>query len=347
MSKSTGTFVMAETYLKHLDPAYVRYYYASKLTARVDDLDLNLDELVAKVNADLVGKVVNLASRTAKFVAKPGLSVAYPDDGGLFRHAAGVGDEIADAYENCDYNRAMRLIMELADRANPYVEAAEPWNLAKDPARAAELQDVCTVALNLFRQLAIYLAPVLPRLARQTGDLLGKPIRHWDESKTPLVAGAVNKFQHMMKRVEPKQVQAMIDESKDAAGPGGAGTFDDSGDALAAEPLAEEIAFDDFVKVDLRVARVVAAESVPDARKLLKLTLSLGGDQRRTVFAGIKSAYAPEDLVGRLVVCAANLAPRKMKFGVSEGMVIASGPGGKDVFLLSPDEGAVPGQRVH
>ena len=347
MSKSTGTFVMAETYSKHLDPAYLRYYYASKLTARVDDLDLNLDELVTKVNANLVGKVVNLASRTAKFVAGSGLSATYPDDGGLFQHAAGVGDEIADAYEHCDYNRAMRLIMELADRANPYVEAAEPWNLAKDPASADRLQEVCTVALNLFRQLAIYLAPVLPRLARQTGDLLGKPIQHWDESKSPLVACAVNKFQHMMKRVEPKQVQAMIDESKEAAASGAAATFDDSGEALAAEPLADPISFDDFVKVDLRVARVVSAESVPDARKLLKLTLSLGGDQRLTVFAGIKSAYTPEELVGRLVVCAANLAPRKMKFGVSEGMVIASGPGGQEVFLLSPDEGAVPGQRVH
>ncbi|NIP86859.1 MAG: methionine--tRNA ligase subunit beta, partial [Planctomycetales bacterium] len=313
----------------------------------VDDLDLNLDELVAKVNADLVGKVVNLASRTAKFVTASGLSAVYPDDGGLFRHAAAVGDEIAEAYEHCDYNRAMRLIMELADRANPYVESAEPWKLAKDPAQAARLQDVCTVALNLFRQLAIYLAPVLPRLARQTGELLGQKIENWEQSQTPLVACGVHPFQHMLKRVEPQQVQAMIEESKHTAAPGGAATFDDSGEALVAEPLAEQISFDDFTKVDLRIARVVDAESVPEARKLLKLTLSLGGDERRTVLAGIKAAYAPEALIGRLVVYAANLAPRQMKFGVSEGMVIASGPGGKEVYLLSPDEGAVPGQRVH
>jgi methionyl-tRNA synthetase len=279
-----------------------------------------------------------------------GLSPNYPDDGGLFSHAAQLGDEIAAAYESCDYNRAMRLVLELADRANPYVEAAEPWNLKKDPSQEKRLRDVCTVALNLFRQLAIYLAPVLPRLAEQTGELLCKPIEHWDESKTPLVGTPVAKFKHMMKRVESKKVQSVIDDSKEpdvvAAETGGV-RFTDSDDALKAEPLTEEISFDDFVKVDLRVARVVAAEEVPEARKLLKLTLSLGGDHRREVFAGIKQAYKPEELVGRLVVMAANLAPRKMKFGVSEGMVLASGPGGADVFMLGVDEGAVPGQRVH
>ncbi len=347
MSKSKGTFVKAATYLKHLDPAYLRYYYAAKLGPRLDDIDMNLDEFVNKVNADLVGKVVNLASRSAKFVESVGLSAAYPDDGGLFEYAAALGDEIAEAYETCDFNRAMRLVMELADRANPYVEAAAPWNLRKDPDRAQELQDVCTVALNLFRQLAVYLAPVLPRLAEQAGQLLGQPIRDWNDAKKPLLGTPVAKFQHMLKRMERKDVDKMIEESRETQATPEEATFDDSGQPLLDEPLAEQCTIDDFAKVDLRVARVIAAEEVPEARKLLKLTLSLGGDERRTVFAGIKAAYQPQDLVGRLVVCVANLAPRQMKFGLSEGMVTAAGSGGADVFLLSPDDGAKPGQRVH
>ena len=246
----------------------------------------------------------------------------------------------------------MRLVMSLADRANPYVEDNKPWELRKDPAQSQKLQDVCTVSLNLFRQLAIYLAPVLPRLAQQTGELLTKPIEHWDESKRPLTGTPVAKFKHMLRRVEEKDIQAMVEESKEVDTVSSGLTditdrWDDSGDAIAAEPLADECSIDDFAKVDLRVARVIAAEDIPEARKLLKLTLSLGGGESRTVFAGIKAAYEPEKLVGRLVVCIANLAPRKMKFGTSEGMVTASGPGGGDVFLLAPDNGAVPGQRVH
>jgi len=352
MSKSRGTFVRAATYLEHLDPAYLRYYYAAKLGPRLDDLDLNLEEFVAKVNSDLVGKVVNLASRTAKFVHDVGLSKDYPDDGGLFAEAACAADAIAESYENCDYNRAMRLVMELADRANPYVEAREPWKLAKDPKKKNELQDVCTVALNLFRQIAVYLAPVLPRLARQTGELLGQPIARWDEAQTPLVGTPVGKFQHMLKRVDPANVSAMIEASRDStaetesATSGGAASADD-GRALEAEPLVETITFDEFAKVDLRVARVVAAEEVTESKKLLRLEISLGGDERRQVFAGIRGVYQPEDLVGRLLICAANLAPRKMRFGTSEGMILAAGPGGSDIYLLSPDSGAVPGQRVH
>ena len=345
MSKSKGTFVRASTYLKHLNPTYLRYYYASKLSARVDDIDMNLDEFVTKVNADLVGKVVNLASRTAKFVAKTGLSKKYPEDGGLFERAAEDGKQIAEAYEVCDYSRAMRQIMAAVDRANQFVEHNAPWQLRKDPEKASQLQDVCTVGLNLFRQVVIYLAPVLPKLARQTAELLGCPMDDWKLSAEPLVGTEVSKFKHMLKRIEREHVDKMIAQSIEAepqATPAG-----DDDEALKAEPLAETITFDDFVKVDLRVARVVEAENVPKADKLLKLTLSLGGDKRRTVFAGIKSAYKPEDLVGRLVVCAANLAPRQMKFGLSEGMVVASGPGGKDIFLLSPDNGAKPGQRVH
>jgi methionyl-tRNA synthetase len=347
MSKSKGTFVMAETYLRHADPSYLRYYYASKLGPRLDDLDLSLEEFVAKVNSDLVGKVVNLASRCARFVAKTGLTRTYPDDGGLFACAADQGDEIAQAYEDRDYNKAMRLIMELADRANPYVESAEPWKLAKDPEQGDQLQEVCTVALNLFRQLAIYLSPVLPKLSEQTGELLGKPIVHWDESKQPLVGTPVAKFKHMLQRVNEKDLNKMIEESKDHAAPPTAAEPAESDQPLKDEPLCEECVIDDFVKVDLRVARVISAEDVAEARKLLKIKLSLGGEEERTVFAGIKQAYQPEELVGRLVIMVANLAPRKMKFGTSEGMILASGSGGKDVYLLSPDEGAQPGQRVH
>ena len=346
MSKSKGTFVRARTYLEHLDPSFLRYFYAAKLSSRVDDIDLSLEEFVVKVNTDLVGKVVNLASRTAKFVEKTGLSAEYPDDGGLFEQAAALGAEIADAYEACDYGKAMRLVMGLADRANPFVEANKPWELRKDATQADRLQDVCTIALNLFRQLAIYLSPVLPRLARQTGELLNNEIKSWDQAQTPLTGTPVAKFKHMLRRVEEKVLHAMIEESKETASPT-ASAYGDGPEALAAEPLAEECTFDDFTKVDLRVARVVEAEHVPEARKLLKLKLSLGGDVTKQVFAGIKAAYEPEQLVGRLVVCVANLAPRKMKFGVSEGMVVASGPGGEEVFLLSPDDGAVPGQRVH
>jgi methionyl-tRNA synthetase len=364
MSKSKGTMVTGRTYLERLDPSYLRYFYASKLSTRIDDIDLSIDEFATKINSDLVGKVVNLASRSAKFAQQTGLSVEYPDDNGLFAKAAASGDQIAEAYENCDTNRAMRLVMGLADRANSYVENNRPWELRKDASRAAELQDVCTVALNLFRQLAIYLAPVLPKLAIQTGDLLGDPIVDWDQSQTPLVGASIQPFQHMLRRVETKDLHAMIEaskpkqsESEEAAFSAGGKTaekpieiedrWQDSGAPLEAEPLASECTFDDFMKVDLRVARIVLAEQVPDARKLLKLQLSLGGGQTKQVFAGIKAAYEPEDLVGRLVVCVANLAPRKMKFGLSEGMVVASGPGGEEVFLLSPDEGAQVGQRVH
>ncbi|HEY1600038.1 MAG TPA: methionine--tRNA ligase [Pirellulales bacterium] len=361
MSKTKGTFVRATTYLDHLDPAYLRYYYAAKLTPKLDDLDMNLDEFVNKINSDLVGKVVNLASRTARFVESTGFSAQYPDDGGLFAAAAAAGEEIAAAYDACDYNRAMRSIMLLADRANKYVEEREPWNLRKDSTRAAELQDVCTVALNLFRQLVVYLSPVLPSLARQTAALLNRPIERWDEAAAPLVGTKVSRFEHLMKRVEPVQVEAMINASREEA-PVAIKTINDAAtaisattaapaadgpDALAAEPLSATVSFDDFAKVDLRVARVVAAVEVPKSKKLLQLTLSLGGDERRNVFAGIKEAYKPEQLVGRLVIFVANLEPRKMTFGMSEGMVVAAGPGGSEVFVLSPDAGAVPGQRIH
>ena len=354
MSKSKGTFIKAETYAKHLDPSYLRYYFASKLGPKLDDLDLNLDDFTTKVNSDLVNKIVNLASRTAKFAKDSGLSETYPDDGGLFEYGASQGDAIAEAYENCDYAKAMRLIVELADRANPFVENAEPWNLKKDPEKSEQLRDVCTIALNLFRQLVVYLQPVLPKLTEQTGDLLNDKIHRWEQAQTPLVGTSVNKFKHLLKRIDSKDIEKMTEETREEAAASAEATqddpgakYNDSGQPMVDEPLAEECTIDDFVKVDLRVARVVAAEHVPEARKLLKLTLSLGGDHRRQVFAGIKAAYDPEKLVGRLVVMVANLKPRQMKFGLSEGMVCAAGPGGEDVFLMALDEGAQPGQRVH
>jgi methionyl-tRNA synthetase len=361
MSKSKGTFIRASAYLEHLDPAYLRYYYASKLSSGVDDLDLNFEEFIAKVNADMVGNIVNLASRTANFAHQTGLAAEYPhylDTYRLFDFAAMDGIAIAKAYEECDYARAIRHILAASDRANQFVANREPWTLAKDPTKAKLLQDVCTIALNLFRQLAIYLAPVLPRLAKQTEELLGDrilpvpgetPEDRWEKSKQPLLGTPVAKFSHMLKRVDPKQVEAMVVAS---AEPAEADTSPatipfDSDAALLAEPLAEMISFDDFAKVDLRVVRVIEAEDVPGAQKLLKLTLGLGGDNRRAVFAGIKGVYKPEDLVGRLMICVANLAPRKMKFGLSEGMIVAAGGGGGEIYLLSPDEGAKPGQRVH
>ncbi len=351
MSKSKGTFILASTYLKHLDPSYLRYYIAAKLGPRLDDIDLNLEEFKTKIDADLVGKVVNLASRSAKFLEGKPLSDSYPEDGGLFAAGAAKGPEIAEAYERCDYNTAMREILALADAANRFVDQKEPWKLRKDQAKQNELRDVCSITLNLFRQIVVYLAPVLPRLADQTGELLGQPIQHWNESQMPLVGTPVGKFQHMLQRVEEQKVQAMIEDSKtpefsEAAAP--ALGFQDGPEALQKEPMTKEhCTIEDFMKVDMRVARVLEAKHVEGADKLLQLTLSLGGDERRNVFAGIKSVYAPEDLVGRLVICCADLAPRKMRFGVSEGMVLACGSGGKEIFLLNPDTGAVPGQRVH
>ena len=351
MSKTRGTFIQAATYAQHLDPSYLRYFFASKLGPRVDDIDLNFEEFKTKVDSDLVGKVVNIASRCAKFVAGETLSASYPDDGGLFAAGAAAGARIAEHYEARDYNAALRETMVLADRANQYIETQEPWKLRKDPARGDDLRRVCTDGLNLFRQIVVYLSPVLPRLARQTGELLNSPIRSWSDSQTPLTGTPVGQFQHMLTRVDPQKISAMQQETQSAspAAPSApAAAFTDGPEALAKEPLlAEHCNIDDFTKVDMRVARVLEAQHVPGADKLLQLTLSLGGDVRRNVFAGIKSCYQPEQLVGRLVICCANLAPRKMRFGVSEGMVLACGPGGQEIFLLNPDDGAQPGMRVH
>ncbi len=379
MSKSKGTFVLARTYLNHLDPAYLRYFFASKTSSHVDDLDLNLAEMEAKVNADLVGNIVNIASRTAKFANLTGLAEVYPDDGGLFAQAAAQSETIAEAFEQCDYGKALRLILECGFRANKYIEETAPWTLRKqwaaldkdpqaDPAAKdelfARLRDSVTVGLNLFRQIVVYLSPILPTLARQTEELLGSPITSWSDVEKPLVGSSVNEYKYMMTRVPKEGIEAMIEETKkleeasqaqvgeeqvqaDAAGVSD-DQWKDSGQMLIDEPMSETITIDDFTKVDLRVGRIVQAEQVKEARKLLKLKISLGGGHTRQVFAGIKAAYPePEKLVGRLVIFVANLQPRQMKFGLSEGMVVASGPGGPDVFLTFPDEGAKPGMRLH
>ena len=378
MSKSKGTFVRGSTYLDYLDPVFLRYYYASKLSSKVDDMDLNLDEFVARVNSDLVGKVVNLASRTARFVQDEGLSPrrvfemaardvdavsshqlvslipAYAEAADLFKENAAAGEAVAASYEAGDFGAVVRRVMQIADAANRFIDAHPPWDKTITPGLR---QDFCTIALSFFRQITVYLAPILPRLAEQTATLLNlSPLAkwNWSDAQQPLPQGGkVNKFEHMLQRVDAKKVQAMIEASTEqapadvGAPPAIGGATTDGPEALAAEPLTPTCTFDEFAKVDMRIARVLEAEDVTESNKLLRLTLGLGGDEKRNVFAGIKGVYKPEDLVGRLVVCCANLAPRKMKFGTSEGMVLAAGPGGKDIFLLSPDSGAVPGQRVH
>ncbi|XKE47145.1 methionine--tRNA ligase [Halomonas organivorans] len=345
MSKSRGTFIKAATYAEHLNPEYLRYYFAAKLTAGVDDLDLNLEDFAQRVNSDLVGKVVNIASRCAGFVKKLGggrLSghCAQPE---LVARFIAAGDEIADHYEAREFGRAMRKVMELADEANTYIAEAEPWVLAKQDGREQEVLDICSVGINLFRQLMVYLAPVVPAMAEGARAFLKLDSLDWDSRQELLLDHEIAKFKPLMTRVERDRIDAMIEASKEdlveeqklketPKGP------------LTDTPIAPEIAFDDFAKVDLRIARIAKAEYVEGADKLLQLTLDLGGETRN-VFAGIRKAYAPEALEGRLTVMVANLAPRKMRFGVSEGMVLAAGDD-EGIYLLEPHSGAQPGQRV-
>ena len=345
MSKSRGTFIKAATYADHLNPEYLRYYFAAKLTSKVDDLDLNLEDFAARVNSDLVGKVVNIASRCAGFVKKIGggtLSTHCAEPQMVARFIA-AGDDIAEDFEAREFSRAMRKIMELADEANTYIADKEPWALAKQDGRDAEVLEICSVGINLFRQLMVYLAPVVPSMAEEAREFLNVASLDWHTRQTVLTDHSINKFKPLMTRVERDKIDAMIESSKEdlveeqklkevPKGP------------LAEDPIADEIDFAAFAKVDLRIARIAKAQYVEGADKLLQLTLDLGGETRN-VFSGIRSAYAPEALEGRLTVMVANLAPRKMRFGVSEGMVLASA-NEDGIYLLSPDTGAEPGQRV-
>lgn len=345
MSKSRGTFIKARTYLDHLSPEYLRYYYASKLGRGVDDLDLNLEDFVQKVNSDLVGKVVNIASRCAGFIHKGNAGKLAAENAApeLFDEFRAAAPGIVEAYENRDFARAMREIMALADRANAYIADKAPWALAKQEGKQAEVQAVCAAGVNLFRQLVIFLKPVLPKLAADAEAFLNVAPLTWDDHKVLLADHQLNPFTPLMTRIESAKIDAMVAASKEdlaaASAPKGNGE-------LAKDPLAAEIAFDTFAAVDLRIALIEKAEFVEGADKLLRLTLDIG-DAKRNVFSGIKSAYPdPSKLEGRLTLYVANLAARKMKFGVSEGMVLAAGPGGEEIYLLSPDSGAKPGQRV-
>jgi methionyl-tRNA synthetase len=309
----------------------------------VDDIDLNLEDFVQRVNADLVGKVVNIASRCAGFIHKRfggrlAPELAEPE---LFDAFVAAGETIAEQYEKRDYNRAVREIMKLADRANQYIDERKPWVVAKEEGREQELQAICSMGLNLFKVLIGYLRPILPGTAEKAEAFLQIAPQQWSDLASPLLDHEIDRFKPLMTRVDPKKVAAMVEASKEdmAAKPQKA--------EKKPEQESETITYDDFAKVDLRIARIAKAERVEGADKLLRLTLELGDGETRNVFAGIKAAYPePEKLEGRLTVMVANLAPRKMKFGVSEGMVLAAGPGGKEIYLLSPDEGAQPGMKV-
>jgi methionyl-tRNA synthetase len=379
MSKSRGTFIMARTYREHLNTEYLRYYFACKLSDGIDDIDLNLEDFVARVNSDLVGKLVNIASRCAGFVTRLSAGDLSPvmEEPELYETFRAAGPDIAAAYEAREYGRAIRQIMALADRANQYIDEKKPWVMAKDDATVGDVQGVCTVGLNLFRALVIYLKPVLPELARAVEKFFNAGTLEWRSVEKPLLGIRIRQFERLMQRVDPKAIAAMVAASAEGensapaaaaaktATPApatdnkapatkaadtkaigakaiGAGAI---GAGASHEPVADTIDFEAFSKIDLRIARIVAAEHVEGADKLLSLTLDLGFETRR-VFSGIKSAYAPEALVGRHTVMVANLAPRKMRFGISEGMILAAGPGGEDIWLLDVDGGAMPGMRV-
>lgn len=342
MSKSRGTFINARCYLDHLNPEYLRYYYASKLSGSVEDIDLNLEDFIQKVNSDLVGKVVNIASRCAKFLTNGnnGILSSTIENQALWNQVSGAKDSIANHYENRDFSKAIREIMALADLANEYIAAKEPWKLNKDPDQQQKVQDICSLGINIFRVILTYLKPVLPSMA-EAGETFLNDSLTWGSVNQPLVKHQINPFTPLMQRIEKERVDAMVEASKQelpkAIDPIISGP-------LADEPLADEISFDDFIKVDLRVALIVKAEHVEGADKLLQLTLDIGGETRQ-VFSGIKSSYDPQSLEGRLTVMVANLAPRKMRFGMSEGMVLAAADK-KGIYLLEPDSGAQPGQRV-
>ena len=351
MSKSRGTFVNARAYLDHLNPEYLRYYLAAKLSAGIDDLDLNLEDFALRVNSDLVGKVVNIASRCAGFINKgfEGRLAEQPDNLELLQGIQSIKAEVTAHFESREYGKAIRLIMAQADRANQYINDKEPWVIAKTDKQSAELQAICSTGINAFRLLLCYLKPVLPAMTEKAEAFLNVEPLQWDDVDHLLTGHRLNKFQPLITRVETDKIQAMIDATQKAYAAQQEKVASKA--AAAATGFEPEIGFDDFAKIDLRVARILEAEHVEGADKLLTLKLDLGPDQNgdpitRQVFSGIKSAYQPAELVGKLTVVVANLQPRKMKFGLSEGMILAAGPGGKEIWLIAPDTGAEPGLRV-
>ncbi len=344
MSKSRGSFIKARTYLDNLNPEYLRYYFAAKLGAGVDDIDLNLEDFAQRVNSDLVGKVVNIASRCAGFISKrfDGKLSDQLCEPELFKQFTDTSESIAEHFEKREFSRAVREIMALADKANQYIDEKQPWVVAKEEGKEQELQDICSMGINLFKVLITWLRPILPGTAEDSETFLNVEALQWKDAGQPLLGHEINKFKPLMTRVDTKKIDAMIEASKEdmQEKPQQQAVTKEKQEATAAT-----ISFDDFAKVDLRVARIVKAQAVEGADKLLQLTVDLDGETRN-IFAGIKAAYDPADLEGRLTVVVANLAPRKMRFGVSEGMVLAAGPGGKDIFLLNPDQGAQPGMKI-
>ena len=325
MSKSRGTFIMARTYLDHLNPEYLRYYYAAKLNEKIEDLDLNLEDFVQRINSDLVGKVVNIASRCAKFVSNrfEGRLSTELDHPELYQEMADALSSISESYENRAFSKAMREIMALADKANQYINDAQPWVIAKDPEQTERLHNVCTQGINMFRTLVYYLAPVVPDLARRSGEFLNDSIDQLENVQTPLLNHQISPYVHLMTRIQQKDVQAMIDQPMEKeASP------DTSHDNI--------ISIEDFAKIDLRTALIIEASDVEDSNKLIRLKVDLGTETRQ-VFAGIKGFYSPEELVGRKVVVVRNLKPRKMKFGTSEGMILAAGDD-DGLWLIDPGE---------
>lgn len=353
MSKSRGTFIKARTYLDHLNPEYLRYYFAAKLGNGVDDLDLNLDDFLLRVNSDLVGKVVNIASRCAGYISKKcdgQLSVNCIEPG-LYQSFSQAGEKIAALYEGREFSHAIREIMALADKANQYIDEQKPWALAKEEGKEQQVQEIYSMGVNLFRVLMTYLKPVLPMMAEASEAFLNIKTLNWSDASTPLTHHAINKFKPLMTRVEQEKIDAMLEASKEDLKTEakkiskGNNPTESNTVSTKIDPIADEIQFEDFAKIDLRIAKIIKAEHVEGADKLLQLTLDIG-EGTRNVFAGIKSAYQPEDLEGKHTVMVANLAPRKMRFGLSEGMVLAAGPGGEDLWILEPHQGAQPGMRV-
>jgi methionyl-tRNA synthetase len=353
MSKSRGTFITARSYIENIkNTEYLRYYYAAKINGTMEDLDLNLDDFVAKVNSDLIGKYINIASRCAGFIAKrfdgklgQTDTAATADFESVFRSGT-----IAHCYEQRDFSRALREIMRLADVANQYIAEQKPWELAKLAGKDVELHTACSTAMTLFRDLTLYLKPVLPVLAGQVEDFLNIPPLAWNDTWQALPAGhTINTYQHLATRLDPKLIEAMTAANLESMKPmteSHSQTRHAEAQQHAIAPIAETISIEDFAKIDLRVAKIVNAEHVEGAEKLLKLTLDIGEEAPRTVFAGIKSAYDPEKLKGRMTVMVANLAARKMKFGMSEGMVLAASGNESGLYILSPDVGAAPGMRI-